>query len=180
MSRLGKLPISVPKGVEASIHDGVFTVKGPKGTLTRQIHPKITVTVKDGNVILTPREMSEGTRMLWGTFHAHVRNMMKGVTEGFLKTLQLEGVGYRVALKGKDLEFALGFSHPVPFKAEDGVTFTVEKNTITITGPSIELVGNVAASIRALKKPEPYKGKGIRYMGEVVRRKAGKKAAGAA
>lgn len=179
MSRLGKQPIPLPKGVEASIAGGVLTVKGPKGTLTRELHPKITITIHDGVVTLTPREMSEGTRMLWGTYHAHVRNMVKGVTEGFSKSLQLEGVGYRVALKGKDLELALGFSHPVPFKAEEGVTFAVEKNTIVITGPSIEKVGNIAASIRALKKPEPYKGKGIRYVGEVVRRKAGKKAAGA-
>ncbi|MEK7659776.1 MAG: 50S ribosomal protein L6 [Patescibacteria group bacterium] len=179
MSRLGKQPIPLPKGVEASVSGGILTVKGSKGTLMRTLHPKITVTIRDGVVTLTPREMSEGTRMLWGTFHAHVRNMIKGVTEGFTKSLQLEGIGYRVALKGKDLEFALGFSHSVPFKAEEGVAFAVEKNMITITGSSIEKVGNIAASIRALKKPEPYKGKGIRYVGEVVRRKAGKKAAGA-
>lgn len=178
MSRLGKIPILLPNGVSATTKRRVLTVKGPKGEIERELHQKISFSVKDSAILLTPRDYSDETRALWGTWHAHVINMVRGVSEGFKKVLQIEGVGYRAQLKGKDLELSLGFSHPVPVKAPEGITFAVEKNTVTISGASIEEVGNTAAAIRALKKPEPYKGKGIRYEGEIIRRKAGKKAVG--
>ena len=155
-------------------------VKGKGGTLKRALHPAITVSIANGEVSVSPKEMSRLGRALWGTYAAHVRNMIDGVNTPFVKKLQVEGIGYRAELAGKQLKLAVGFSHPVFLTVPAGVTTVVEKNIITVSGADKEQVGEFAASIRATKKPEPYKGKGIRYEGEVVRRKQGKKAASAA
>lgn len=180
MSRIGKLPVALPDGVTASIKGRTITVTGPKGSLSIDFKQDlISIRVSEKEIIVSPKAKSKLASALWGTYRSHLSNMVEGVTKGFEKTLQIEGVGFRVTLKGRDLEFALGFSHPVLVSAPEGITFTVEKNELKISGNSKDLVGNTAASIRALKKPEPYKGKGIRYAGEVVRRKAGKKAASA-
>lgn len=180
MSRIGKQPVLIPAGVTASVKGRTVTIKGPKGELSLDFKPDmVSIRVSDKDVVVSPKSKSKLAAALWGTYRSHLSNMVEGVTKGFEKSLIIEGVGYRVALKGKDLEFALGFSHPVAVKAPEGIAFTVEKNELKIAGFSKDLVGNTAATIRALKKPEPYKGKGIRYSDEVVRRKAGKKAAGA-
>ena len=180
MSRIGKQPVIIPAGVTATVKNRTVTVKGPKGELTLDFKPDmVSIRANDKDVVVSPKSKSQLAGALWGTYRSHIANMVEGVTSGFEKTLILEGVGYRVALKGKDLEFALGFSHPVAVQAPEGIVFAVEKNELKVSGFSKSLVGNTAATIRALKKPEPYKGKGIHYAGEVVRRKAGKKAAGA-
>jgi large subunit ribosomal protein L6 len=176
MSRLGKQPIAIPQGVEVTVADGIVSVKGPKGTLTKQVSPLVTIDVKEGEVIVMPKKEMDAARAMWGTFAAHVRNMVKGVTEGFTKQLEIEGVGYRAEAQGNNLKLAVGFSHPVLIPTPEGITLTVEKNLITVTGPDKEIVGQFAADIRKVKKPEPYKGKGIHYMGEYIIRKQGKKA----
>lgn len=178
MSRIGKKPITLPSGVTAQVDAGLLTITGPKGTLCRSIHPVVTITEEPaGTLVLSVvKEEEKKERALWGTFGAHIRNMIEGVTAGFEKQLEIQGVGYRVAMQGRDLKIEIGFSHPVIYKVPDGITASVEKNSITIQGIDKELVGATAAEIRALRKPEPYKGKGIRYLGEVVRRKAGKAA----
>lgn len=178
MSRIGKQPVAIPQGVTVTVADGVLAVKGPKGELTLPVKSNVRFRVEEHEVVLQPKDATELSRALWGTYRSHLSNMIQGVTEGFEKKLLLEGVGYRAEMQGQDLKLALGFSHPVVVKAEDGVTFSAEKNTITISGISKDVVGNVAATIRAMKKPEPYKGKGLRYENEVIRRKVGKKAAG--
>ncbi len=176
MSRIGKKPVVLPAGVSAVITDETVQIKGPKGSLSFTMHPNIEIR-SEGNILtFIPRRENRESSKLWGTARAIVANMVEGVINGFEKKLEIEGVGYRAEQKGKDLEFQLGFSHPVNVKAPEGILFKVEKNIITISGISKEEVGRVAAGIRALKKPEPYKGKGIHYMGEVIRRKAGKKA----
>ncbi|MEK7642849.1 MAG: 50S ribosomal protein L6 [Patescibacteria group bacterium] len=180
MSRVGAQPITLPTGVTIEVTSGKIEVKGPKGSLSLAIHPDVRIDVAGSEVTIVLNRTSRQAKKLWGTFRALVANMVIGVVSGYEKKLELEGVGYRVELKGKDLQFALGFSHPVFFSAPEGITFVVEKNTVTISGISKDLVGRTAAKIRALKKPEPYKGKGIRYQGEVIRRKAGKKATGSA
>lgn len=177
MSRIGKKIRKIPQGVTVDLNDGVIVVKGPKGELRENIHPNVTMVVKDGEVSFSVvNEANKKNRALWGTFSSLVNNMIVGVSEGFKKQLEVNGVGYRVGLKGKDLELSLGFSHPVVYKADSGITFTVDKNVITIEGINRQQVGEVAAQIRSLRKPEPYKGKGIKYMDEVIRRKAGKTA----
>jgi large subunit ribosomal protein L6 len=176
MSRLAKKPVTIPSGVEVSVANGTLTVKGKGGTLVRTLHPLIDVTVENGTAIVSHKGSSRLARALWGTYASHVRNMVAGVTTPFVKKLQIEGIGYKAELAGKTLKMALGFSHPVIVAIPDGVTVTVEKNIVTVAGPDKEAVGQFAASVRALKKPEPYKGKGIRYEGEVVREKEGKKA----
>jgi large subunit ribosomal protein L6 len=176
MSRIGKAPIPVPSGVEVSIEDRHITVRGPKGTLERDIPGSITVR-QDGDQLVVERPDDERqTRAMHGLVRSLVNNMVVGVTEGFRKELEIVGVGYRATAKGPDaLELALGFSHPVNVKAPDGITFEVPApNRIVVSGIDKEAVGQVAADIRAWRKPEPYKGKGIRYAGEQVRRKAGK------
>ena len=179
MSRLGKLAITVPAGTEVSVSADAITVKGKGGTLTRPMHPAVSVKVENGTVSVNPANESHLAKALWGTYAAHVRNMIAGVNEPFAKKLQIEGIGYKAELQGKNLKMALGFSHPVIVAVPEGLTAVVEKNIVTITGADKDAVGQLAATIRALKKPEPYKGKGIRYEGEVVRQKQGKKAAAA-
>ncbi len=176
MSRLGKQAIVLPEGVEATFASGIMTVKGPKGTLTRTISDDVTITVAPEGITLAPSRDTKLANALWGTYAAHIMNMIEGVTKGFTKVLQVEGVGYRGEVKGNALVMQLGFSHPVSFEIPQGVTVTAEKGTFTITGIDKEVVGQFAAVVRAKKKPEPYKGKGIRYQGEFIIRKQGKKA----
>ena len=176
MSRIGRMPITVPAGVTVSIADGnVVTVKGPKGELKRELRPEMIIK-QEGTTITVDRPSDDKLhRSLHGLTRTLLANMVEGVSNGFSKKLQLVGVGYRAALKGKDLEMQLGFSHPVLVEAPENITFEVPSQTeIIVSGPSKEQVGQVAANIRKWRKPEPYKGKGIRYEGEHVRRKAGK------
>ena len=180
MSRLGKKEITIPPGTEVTVAPGEVSVKGKGGTLTRALHPAISIVVEGGAVQVNPANSSRLAKALWGTYAAHMRNMIAGVTTPFVKRLQVEGIGYRAELSGKQLKLMVGFSHPVIISIPDGLTVAVEKNIITITGADKEKLGEFAASVRAIKKPEPYKGKGIRYEGEVVRQKQGKKAAAAA
>ena len=176
MSRVGKKPITVPSGVDFSVKDNVVTVKGPKGTLTKEFNNNITIKLEDGHITVERPNDEPFIRAIHGTTRALINNMVKGVHEGYRKTLTLVGVGYRAAAKGKGLEISLGFSHPVIIDEIPGITFTVEKNTtIHIDGIEKELVGQVAANIRAKRPPEPYKGKGVKYADEHIRRKEGKK-----
>ncbi|PRI11458.1 50S ribosomal protein L6 [Leucobacter massiliensis] len=175
MSRIGKLPITVPGGVDVKIEGQKVTVKGSKGELSLVVSEPIRVAVEDGQVLVTRPDDERDSRALHGLTRTLINNNIIGVTEGYTKQLEVVGTGYRVQQKGSGLELALGFSHPVSFDAPEGITLAVEGNTkITVSGISKQAVGEVAANIRKLKKPEPYKGKGIRYAGEVVRRKAGK------
>ena len=175
MSRIGKLPIAVPAGVEVTIDGTTVTAKGPKGELTRTFQPMMIIE-REGDEILVKRpDDTREARSLHGLTRTLIHNMVEGVSTGFSKKLQLVGVCYRAALKGKDLEMQLGYSHPVHVEAPEGITFEVPSQTeIIVSGPSKEMVGQVAANIRKWRKPEPYKGKGIRYDGEFVRRKVGK------
>ena len=176
MSRVGKKPIAVPSGVDFSVKDNVVTVKGPKGTLTKEFNKNITIKLEDGHITFERPNDEPFIRAIHGTTRALINNMVKGVSEGYRKTLTLVGVGYRAAAKGKGLEISLGFSHPVIIDEIPGITFTVEKNTtIHIDGIEKELVGQVVANIRAKRPPEPYKGKGVKYADEHIRRKEGKK-----
>lgn len=178
MSRIAKQPIPIPAGTEVTLAAGVLTVKGPKGTLTREVKPDVIILVDGGYVTLKPKNDADiFSRALWGTYASHVKNMLAGVTTPYMKKLILEGVGFKSEVKGTDLVLALGFSHGVTVPIPTGLTVTAEKNNITITGIDKEMVGQFAAKVRAMKKPEPYKGKGFRYDGEVIRRKQGKKAA---
>ena len=175
MSRIGKAPIELPKGVEISVKADVVEVKGPKGTLTQDIDPALEVTQDDGVVTISRDNDERQTRALHGLTRALIANMVTGVSEGYSKELTIIGVGYRAALKGKTLELQVGFSHPVSVEALDGVTFEVPEPTkIIVGGIDKQKVGQMAADIRAVRPPEPYKGKGIRYTDEYVRRKAGK------
>lgn len=178
MSRIGKKEIVVPAGTEIAVSGGEITVKGKGGTLTRALHPAIVIDVNGSSVTVNPANNTRLARALWGTYAAHVRNMVSGVNTPFIKKLQIEGIGYKAELQGTQLKMALGFSHPVLVQVPAGLTALVEKNIITISGADKDAVGAFAASIRAIRKPEPYKGKGIRYEGEVVRQKQGKKVAG--
>ena len=180
MSRVGKNGIKIPAGTEVSVTAGTITVKGKSGTLKRALHAQVKVSVNGTEVQVEPVGNARLARALWGTYAAHVKNMIAGVNAPFIKKLQIEGIGYRAEISGKNLKLALGFSHPVLVAIPDGIEAKVDKNIITIQGADKEKVGQFAATVRALKKPEPYKGKGIRYEGEVVREKAGKKAATAA
>lgn len=178
MSRLGKLPINLPQGTTAALANGVLTVRGSKGELKQAIHPMVTVDISDKELKVSVKNPTiKKERAMWGLFYSLVKNMVIGVTEGYEKKLEIQGVGYKVASAGKGLNLSLGFSHPVNFPLPEGITAAVEGNAISIKGIDKQLVGEVAAQIRRLKKPEPYKGKGIRYSGEQVRRKAGKTAA---
>src|ERR1043166_4984532 len=177
MSRMGKTPIPVPAGVSVAIDPELVTVNGPKGELRERIHRDITV-AQDGEQLVVTRPTDRGEhRALHGLTRSLVANMVEGVTTGFSKTLEIQGVGYRAQLKGKDLELALGYSHPVPIKAPDGIEFEVPQPTrVVVRGISKQQVGEIAAFIRKQRPPEPYKGKGIRYEGEYVARKVGKRA----
>ncbi|HEX6462751.1 MAG TPA: 50S ribosomal protein L6 [Candidatus Saccharimonadales bacterium] len=174
MSRIGKLPISVPNGVTITVDNGVITVAGPKGSLTQATLPEVTIAIKDGVVTLTRINDEKIAKSRHGLMRALVANMVRGVTDGFEKKLEVNGVGFRVNGGGQDIEMSLGFSHPVKYHAADGVSLKVEKNIITVSGINKQQVGQTAAEIRALKKPEPYKGKGIKYVDEIIIRKAGK------
>lgn len=176
MSRLGKQPITIPAGVEVTLTSGVLTVKGPKGTLSRPVPAQVVVTIENGIVTVAPGKQTDEARALWGTIAAHVRNMIKGVTEGYTKTLEIEGVGYRAEAQGTNLKLNVGFSHPVLLPTPEGITLAVEKNVIKVSGFDKDVVGQFAADIRKVKEPEPYKGKGIHYVGEYIIRKQGKKA----
>jgi large subunit ribosomal protein L6 len=175
MSRIGRKSIPVPAGVDITITGQTVKVKGPKGELSHTVAEPITVEQKDGELVVNRPNDERRAKELHGLSRTLVANMIVGVTEGYKKTLEINGTGYRVTAKGKDLEFALGFSHPVPVTAPAGITFAVERPTqFTVSGIDKQLVGEVAANIRKIRPPEPYKGKGVKYQGEVIRRKAGK------
>ena len=175
MSRVGRLPVTVPAGVEVNVKDHLVTVKGPKGELINKIHPDMQVSVEDGQVFVTRPSDDKQHRALHGLTRALVQNMVDGVTKGFSKTLELVGVGYRAALQGKKLVLTVGYSHQVEIEPEDGLEIEVPAaNKIIVKGIDKEKVGALAAKIRAVREPEPYKGKGIKYDNEVIRRKAGK------
>jgi len=177
VSRIGKQPIPVPSGVDVKIDGSTVTVKGPKGELTQTFSDVVAIELHDGELLVTRPDDSRTARSLHGLTRTLVSNMVTGVSEGFSKNLEIVGVGYRATLKGSDLELALGFSHPVVVVAEPGITFEVPQPTrITVRGIDKQQVGQVAADIRKWRKPEPYKGKGVRYEGEYVRRKLGKAA----
>ncbi|MDR2567356.1 MAG: 50S ribosomal protein L6 [Bifidobacteriaceae bacterium] len=175
-SRIGKLPVPVPAGVDVTIDGRRVTVKGPKGTLSRELPEPVSVTRDEaGAVVVTVPDEERRSRSMHGLSRTLVANMVTGVTDGYTKVLEIVGTGYRVVARDADLEFSLGFSHPVFVKAPEGITFTVDIPTrFSVSGIDKEQVGEVAANIRKLRKPEPYKGKGVRYQGEVVRRKVGK------
>ena len=176
MSRIGRLPITVPSGVEVTVDGSVVTVKGPKGTLTHTVVEPIKVErADDGTLAVTRPDDERDSRARHGLTRTLIANMVTGVTQGYEKGLEIVGTGYRVQAKGQDLEFALGYSHPIVFPAPEGISFAVESPTkFKVIGIDKQQVGEVAANIRKLRKPEPFKGKGVRYEGEVVRRKAGK------
>ena len=176
MSRIGKLPITVPSGVDVTIEGSTVNVKGPKGTLSHTLADPITIERQEDGTLAVLRPNDERrSRSLHGLSRTLVNNMIIGVTQGYEKKMEIHGVGYRVVAKGKDLEFALGYSHSVPVPAPDGISFAVETPTrFTVAGIDKQQVGEVAANIRKLRKPDPYKGKGVRYSGEKIRRKVGK------
>jgi len=177
MSRIGRKPITVPAGVEVEIGGGAVTVKGPKGTLSERVNPEITVSLDDGTLTVARPTDRGDHRALHGLTRSLVANMVTGVTDGFEKRLEIQGVGYRARLQGKALELSVGYSHPVSVAAPDGIEFEVPAPTqIVVRGIDKQLVGEIAARIRRSRPPEPYKGKGIRYAGEHVRRKVGKRA----
>ncbi len=177
MSRIGKQPVDIPKGVDVKLKDGSLTVKGPKGELSLLPHSEMTVTVDAERIVVTRPSDQSNHRALHGLTRSLIANMVEGVTTGFAKTLEIIGIGYRADMKGRDITLNLGFSHTIEYKAPDGVTLEVpNQTTIVVQGPDKQAVGQTAAVIRSFRPPEPYKGKGIRYQGEHVRRKAGKTA----
>lgn len=180
MSRIGKLPISIPNGTTIEVKMPIVKIKGPKGELKITIHPALSVEITDNKVLVKRSSEDKFTRSVHGTTRTLMNNMFMGVTKGFEKKLEIQGVGYRATLQGKKLELNLGFSHPIEYTPPEGISITIDqekKNILTIAGSDKQVVGEVAAKIRSLKKPEPYKGKGIRYLNEVIQRKAGKTAA---
>lgn len=178
MSRIGQKPISILKGVKVDKKDGMIQVAGSKGTLSANVHPAISVEIKGEDVILSRTSDEKSAKSLHGLWRALIQNMIKGVSEGFQKKLEIVGVGYKAEMKGKRLQLALGYSHPIVFQPPDGVRLEVPQPTnITIGGADKQLVGQVASKIRSFRPPEPYKGKGVKYEGEFIRRKAGKAAA---
>lgn len=182
MSKIGKKPIALPAGVTVTLNGSVLTVTGSKGTLTKELPKGLTVTVADNTVVVAPvnENPSRAERAQWGLWRALVGNMLTGVSAGWSETLEFQGVGYKANLKGKDLELSLGYSHTIAVPAPEGITFEADKTSIKISGIDKELVGHTAAIIRSKRLPEPYKGSGIRYSDEVIKKKAGKKAATAA
>jgi large subunit ribosomal protein L6 len=178
MSRIGKRPISIPTGVEARIEGKNISIKGPKGELNLKIVPEVSIKKEADKITVFIDKETKKAKSLWGLTRTLIQNMVDGVVKGHEKQLEIQGVGYRANMEGEDLVLLVGFSHPVKIKKPDNISFSVEKNIITISGSDKELVGQIAAKIRKVRKPEPYKGKGIRYVGEFVRRKVGKKAVG--
>lgn len=178
MSRIGKIVREIPAGVTVEVMDGLVIVKGPKGELKKKLHPAVSLAVENSKVFVKVDDPDDKKqKALWGTFSSIVGSLIKGVSVGFKKQLEINGVGYKASLKGKDLFLEVGFSHPITVPADQGISFSVDKNVITIEGVDKQLVGEVAAIVRRMKPPEPYKGKGIKYIDEVIRRKAGKAAA---
>ncbi len=175
MSRIGKQEIQIPTGVKVTKSGNILTIAGPKGTVTKNFRDDITIVINENIIKLDVKRNDKFSRSLWGTYASHIKNMIAGVQVPYQKKLVLEGVGFKSEVKGKEFHFALGFSHPVVVKIPDTITATADKNNITISGIDKELVGSFAAAVRALKKGEPYKGKGMRYEGEIIRRKQGKK-----
>jgi len=175
MSRIGRLPITVPSGVDVTIDGRNLTVKGPKGSLSRALHPDMTVSREEGTLVVTRPTEQKMHKQLHGLTRTLVNNMVVGVTDGYRKGLEITGVGYRASKNGEKLQLNLGYSHPIEIDPPQGISFEVENPTrLAVIGIDKELVGQVAARVRATRKPEPYKGKGVRYAGEVIRRKAGK------
>jgi len=175
MSRIGRLPIAVPSGVDVTIEGRTLTVKGPKGTLTRELHPDMAVAREDDRLVVTRPTEQKTHKQLHGLTRTLVNNMVVGVTDGYRKSLEITGVGYRAAKVGEKLQLNLGYSHPIEIAPPQGISFEVENPTrLAVVGIDKELVGQVAAQVRSTRKPEPYKGKGVRYAGEYIRRKAGK------
>ncbi len=175
MSRIGRRPVTVPKGVTVTVQGQTVTAKGPKGELSRTVHPEMQLALAGETLTVSRPSEEPRHKALHGLTRTLLQNMVDGVAKGFLKTLEIQGVGYKAEAKPAGLQLALGFSHPVMYPTPAGIKFTVDNNTVVkIEGPDKELVGQVAAEIRSLRKPEPYKGKGVRYQGEAVRRKAGK------
>lgn len=174
MSRIGKLPVAIPDGVTITVDNSIVTVKGPKGELSTPILDRVTVKVEDKDVIVSRQNDEKMSKAQHGLIRSLINNMVTGVTKGFEKKLEVNGVGFRVNGGGQNLDMQLGFSHPVKYQAPEGVNIAVDKMNITVTGIDKQQVGQVAAEIRSLKKPEPYKGKGIKYADEVILRKAGK------
>ena len=176
MSRIGKLPIELASGIEISIDKQKVTVKGPKGSLTREVHAGIAVKQLDNQLVLSMIKEKESLKAFFGTERAHLANMVKGVSTGWVKKLELIGTGYRAEVNGSFLSLTVGYSHPVKVEAPANISFKVEKNIVVIEGIDKEVVGSISAKIRSVRPPEPYKGKGIKYVDEVIRRKAGKAA----
>lgn len=178
MSRVGKKPILIPESVEVKIKGNVVTIKGPKGELSKEVRPEIKVEMKENKISLLPQKETKKTPAYWGLTRALLFNMIEGATTGFEKKLEIQGIGFRGAVEGEELVLYVGYTHPVKIKIPKDVKVSVDKNIINVSGIDKELVGQVAANIRKAKPPEPYKGKGIRYLGEAVRKKVGKKVVG--
>ena len=176
MSRVGKKPIPVPEKTKLSFNSGMLTVEGPKGTLTRQIHPEVTLELGDEQVVVSVARNDKNAKSLWGTTRAQVANMITGVSSGFVRVLEINGIGYRAEIKGSNLELHLGYSHPINFVLPEGIDAAVDKSAIRLSGIDKELLGFAASSIRQMRPPEPYKGKGVKYAEEQIQRKAGKTA----
>ena len=180
MSRIGKKPIEIPQEVEVKLEDEMIIVKGPKGSLELKLRPEIEVKVEENVIKVLPKKETKKTKAFWGLFRSLIANMVKGVTEGYQKKLEVQGIGYRAEIDNAtgDLVLEVGYSHPVRYKKPEGIEISVDKNVITIAGIDKQKVGQVAAEIRSIRPPDPYKGKGIRYLGEKIKLKLGKKAAG--
>lgn len=176
MSKIGKKPIFIPEGTEVKIENDLILIKGPKGQLQKKIPSEIQVKIEDGKILILAVKENKMTKSLWGTIRQLIFNMLEGVTKGFEKKLEIEGLGYKAYLQGEDLVLEVGFAKPVKIKKEEGISFSIEKNIISVKGINKEVVGQVAANIKKIRPVEPYKGKGIKYLGEIIRRKAGKKA----
>ena len=179
MSRVGKKPILIPQGIDVKIEGEIIKVSGSKGELSREIRPEIKIDIKEGKILLHASIETKKNKALWGLSRALLANMLKGVNEGYEKKLEIQGLGYKAQLPEENLLLYVGYSHPVEIKAPPGIKFSVDKNIITVSGIDKELVGETSALIRRVKPPEPYKGKGIRYLGEKIRKKMGKKAVAA-
>jgi large subunit ribosomal protein L6 len=176
MSRVGKKPVAIPTGVTASVDGQTVKVKGPKGAMQLVLHDEVAAKVEQGGVKVDPRNETKRARAMWGTYRSLVANLVEGVTKGYEKKLEITGVGYRAALQGKNLQLQLGYAHDIVYPIPEGITITVPKVTeVVVTGIDAQKVGQVAAEIRSFRKPEPYKGKGVKYAGEFIFRKEGKK-----
>jgi large subunit ribosomal protein L6 len=175
MSRIGKKPILIPPGVDVKIEDSIVVVKGPKGELSQKIRPEIKIEIREGKIFVQPKIETKKTKAFWGLTRTLLANNIKGVVEGYEKKLEIQGLGYKAEIEGENLKLRVGFSHLVKFEPPKGIKLVVDKNIITVSGISKELVGQVAAKIRKIRPPESYKGKGIRYFGEIVKIKPGKK-----